>query len=445
MTEIRSEINSFEENIAREAVERALRLGADAARVTINKSTTDEVGTLNGEIEHVIHCLDRSLTLALFIGGRYGTFSTNRLESSELEKFISGGIDITTMFQEDSCRALPEPEHKEKSALSGNELSLCDNAYPEITQVRRVELARRGMAWGASFPDYKLVSEECAYSNHYFDTLVLDSDGLYARHRETSFEYGADVTIEDSKGNLCSGYWWDASPRLSELKAEGCSARAIARAAAQIGSRKAASGTYRIVVDTECAARLVAPLLNALGGYALQQNNSFLRDSLGRKIFGDNVTIIDRCREAGATGSRLFDSEGVATQERAIIENGVVKMYFLNEYIARKLSCPGTVEDASRPTLLPTAEHLIAGIENGIRISGFNGGNSNSATGDFSYGIEGFMIRNGKIAEPVSEAVMTGNFVTLWNNMLAAGSDSRPCMSRQIPTLVFDKVEISGI
>lgn len=445
MTENRTEINSFEEKIAKEAIEIALRLGADAARVTINKSTMDELGTLNGEIEHVTHCLDRSLALAIFIGGRYGTFSTNRLESAELEKFISGGIDITTMLQEDACRALPAPERKEKSALRGDELSLCDDAYHELSQERRVELALRGMAWGDSFPGYKLVSEECAYSNHYFDSLILDSDGLYARHRETSFEYGADVTIEDSEGNLCSGYWWEASPRLSGLRADGCSARAIARAAAQIGARKAASGTYRVVVDTECASRLVTPLLNALGGYAIQQNNSFLRESLGRKIFGDNVTIIDRCREAGATGSRLFDSEGVATQERAIIEKGVVKMYFLNEYIARKLSCPGTVEDASRPTLLPTAEQLIAGVESGIRITGFNGGNSNSATGDFSYGIEGFMIRDGKVAEPVSELVMTGNFVTLWNNLLAAGSDSRPCMSRQIPTLVFDKVEISGI
>ncbi len=80
----------------------------------------------------------------------------------------------------------------------------------------------------------------------------------------------------------------------------------------------------------------------------------------------------------------------------------------------------------------------------GILVTGFNGGNSNSSTGDFSYGIEGFAFKDGKICHPVREMLVTGNFLTLWNNLLAAGCDARACSARQIPTLAFKNVDISS-
>lgn len=440
-----------EENIAREVLSKTLAAGATAARVTLNKGTMDEVGTLNGEIEHVTHCLDRSITLGVYIGGRYGTFSTNRFEEKELDEFIARAVDIAGMLQEDPCRGLPAPERKAKDALTGDELRLCDPAYGSVTAEDRVARALSDCSFGKEYEGWKIVSEECAYSDSLYDSLLLDSDGLYARHTETTFEYGADITIEDENGDKYSGYWWDAAPMLKDLHIAGCSGKAVARAAAQIGAVTAPTDTYRIVVDTECAAKLVTPLLNALAGHALQQNNSFLRDSLGKKMFSDHLTIVDSCRAEGQTGSRLFDSEGVATADRPIIENGVVKMYFINEYISRKMNVPGTVEDSTRAKVLPFPEanlsraDIVSLCGEGLLITGFNGGNCNSATGDFSYGVEGFLIKDGTIDAPVSELVITGNFLELWNNLFAAGSDARVCMSKLIPTLAFTNVEVSGL
>ena len=81
---------------------------------------------------------------------------------------------------------------------------------------------------------------------------------------------------------------------------------------------------------------------------------------------------------------------------------------------------------------------------NGILITGFNGGNSNSATGDFSFGIEGFAFKDGKIDHPVREMLVTGNLVDLWNGLIAVGDDARLCMSKLIPTLAFENVEFSA-
>ena len=80
----------------------------------------------------------------------------------------------------------------------------------------------------------------------------------------------------------------------------------------------------------------------------------------------------------------------------------------------------------------------------GILVTDFNGGNCNSATGDFSYGVSGFLFENGKITSPIDSMLITGNMTDLWNNLLAAGSDPVPGMSRQVPTLAFRDVTFNA-
>lgn len=80
----------------------------------------------------------------------------------------------------------------------------------------------------------------------------------------------------------------------------------------------------------------------------------------------------------------------------------------------------------------------------GILVTDFNGGNCNSATGDFSYGVSGFLFENGKITTPIDSMLITGNMTDLWSNLLAAGSDPVPGMSRQVPTLAFRDVTFNA-
>lgn len=80
----------------------------------------------------------------------------------------------------------------------------------------------------------------------------------------------------------------------------------------------------------------------------------------------------------------------------------------------------------------------------GILVTDFNGGNCNSATGDFSYGVSGFLFENGKITSPIDSMLITGNMTDLWSNLLAAGTDPVPGMSRQVPTLAFRDVTFNA-
>ncbi len=455
MEEITGMLTQEEIRTAEICVEKALRLGASKARVTLSKSLMELFGTLDGQLDKVSHCLDRSMSVCLFVDGKYGTFSTNRLVESELEDFLKKSIATVRMLAEDPCRDLPDPARTAKDAITGKELDLYDPSYPALTSSERLKMAMEASV----FEQHKaegLISEEGEYSDSIFDTLTLDSNGLKCRHTETSFEYGVEITVKDAEGNRYSGYWWDSTPRISDLKISTCCETAYQRAMAQIGPKGIPSGKYNMVVDSENSSRLVTPLTSALGAFALQQKNSFLLDTLGKKVFPEWMTLVDKPLTKGQTGSRLFDSEGVASRETPVIEKGVVKEYFVNTYMSNKMGIAPTIEDVMRPVLEPCVapgllkpprmdkDGIMALVGDGILVTGFNGGNSNSATGDFSFGVEGFLFKDGRIVHPVREILITGNLKTLWNNLLAAGDDARTCKSKIIPTLAFKEVDFSA-
>lgn len=433
--------------LAQHCLNFALEQGADKVRITLSKSLMNLIGLLNGEVDKTAHALDCSLQIQLFADGRYGAFSSNRLEREGLENFIREAIGTVKMLEADACRDLPLPKRLAQDAVSGRELNLYDPDYEELTAEQRRDIALASMDWNNPCP--QRISEEGEYSDSVFDSVTLDSQGLFARHTETSFEIGYEVTIKDERGNHLSSYWWDASPRLKDLKWKGCAQTACQRALAQVGPRELPGGKYNVVIDSECASKVLTPVLSALGGFSLQQKNSFLTDSLGKKLFPDTLTILDCPRTAGDTGCRLFDSEGVATREMPIIEKGVVKTYFMNTYIAAKMEMEPTIEDATRVVLQPlggcsTLEDLLQRVGQGILVTGFNGGNSNPATGNFSYGIEGFYFENGHIVHPVREMLITGNFLGLWGGLLASADDARSCLSKRIPSLAFQNVDVSA-
>lgn len=430
--------------LVRESLDMARQAGAEKARATLCRSEEDLVATLNGEVDRVTHCVDSSLSFALFADGRFGSFSTNKLDPASLRDFLESSVKTVRTISKDECRDLPDPRRCCSKAITGDELGLTDCRRESMTPEERIR-----MALDASVYRDGILSEEGEYSDSVYKTVVMDTDGVLCLHSETSFDYGVEITIEED-GEKCSGYWWDSASHLDALDARSCGEKALARSRAQVGSDAVPGGRYNMVVDSEVASKMVSPVLRALNAFSIQQNNSFLVDSLGKRPFPEGLTIMDLPHIKGQTCSKLFDSEGVATAETPIIRSGEVCEYFVNTYMSRKLGIAPTVEEATRPKVLPWPESGLGRSEilkicgNGILVTDFNGGNSNPVTGDFSYGIEGFLFENGKVSRPVSGMLVTGNFLSLWKKLIAAGDDARDCMSKLIPTLAFADVDFSG-
>ncbi len=466
-------ISQEELQLARFALSECLAAGAQGARISLGKTIMSTVGVRDGSLDKVADCLDRSIAFALFVDGRFGTYSTNKLGREDLSHFIGECVAMTRLLAPDPLRSLPESARCCTSARTGLELDLHDPAFEQAlipsvqemvpgngsserpcAEASQVSSERPCAEAGRGSGGYRLTSFESEFSKSESDLLVLDTQGLECRHLETSFEYYAEATIEDRSGAKYNSYWWDSSTRSGSIDPAAVNRIALERAVMQMHPKSIHGGKYTMVVEPEAAARLLSPVLAALGGYNLQQGNSFLADSVGKRIFCEGLNVVDEPFRKGEAGSRLFCSDGTAVQSGPIIENGCVRKYFLNDYMARKMSLEPTCEEAVRPHLLPwcpagcelpvDTASMLALCGEGVLVTGFNGGNSNVATGDFSFGVEGFRFENGRIVHPVKGMLITGNLVELWNSLHAAGTDIRPAMSKLIPTLAFANVEFNA-
>lgn len=459
-------ITEEEKALADSSIDMALEAGASAVQVTLDKAKTEIIALLDGEIDNIRQTGDRALTFKVFADGKYGVFSTNRLEAESVRELLKMAVENVRLLAQDKFRRLPDKDETAKDAIHGDEMELCWDGYDSVTAEQRLDMAKRVSVFNefsteSPDRDWKLVSEEVEYNNTLTDTYLTSSDRIGCRQIETSFEVSSNVTVEDKEGNKYSGLWWDYSISPEKVLASDCGHKAVMQAAGQIGQVNVNGGKYRMVVSRRVSGRLVQPVLNALSGRAIQQKSSFLTDTLDKKIFSGGLTILDRPREKGKSGSILFDGEGRACLDRDIIVNGVVKEYFINTYMSGKLGMPATSDGANRPVVQPfVSKELGAGgnidltllqeadvlalCGSGILVTDFNGGNCNSATGDFSYGVEGFLFENGGIKAPVSGMLITGNMKELWSNLLVAASDPMDGFSRQVPTLAFDDVTFSA-
>ena len=263
-----------------------------------------------------------------------------------------------------------------------------------------------------------------------------------------SFSLVASVSIKGEGDARPESYWFDSSLYYDKLIKEGLGTKALERVMRKLGQKKVASGKYQMVVDNMNSSRLLSPVIDALYGSSIQQKNSFLLDKIDQKVLGDKLTVIDEPHMVGTSGARYFDGEGVATKRMPVFENGILKTYYIDTYSANKMNMRQTIASPSILTMQmgnKDTDGLIASVDRGILVTGFNGGNSNSTTGDFSYGVEGFLIEKGKLTQPISEMNATGNMISLWSNLAEVGNDPRTFSSWRVPSLIFDGVDFSGL
>jgi PmbA protein len=431
--------------LAQWSMDFALINGCQAARVNLYSGSNTAFSLRDGKMDELQQASQNGLSLSLFVDGRYGNFSTNRLDRKELESFIKNGIDSTRYLAKDEARVLPDPSRYYKGGMP--DLQQLDPAFDAVQPDEKVALAKAA-ADEVLGKDARIISVESGYSDGTSFSYRLASNGFEGESQRSWFSLSVSVSIKGEGEARPSDYWYDSAIFYDKLVKQGIGQTALERVLRKLGQKKIASGKYTMVVDPENAGRLVSPLMNAIDGSALQQKNSFLLDKLNGKVGSDKLILTDEPHLIRSSGARYFDGEGVATRRRSVFDKGVLKTYYIDTYNAKKMEVEPTVSGASLLVLQPgskTLEELIAGVDKGILVTGFNGGNSSSSTGDFSFGIEGFLIEKGKLSTPVSEMNVTGNMITLWQSLVEVGNDPRLFSSWRIPSLVFDAVDFSGL
>ena len=432
-------------DLARWALKFALEKACSDVRISISSGTNNSFEYRDTQLDKLEQSSENSMTIQLFVEGRYASYSTNRMDKKELELFITKGIEAARFLEKDEFRKLPDPDRYYKG--DGKGLDTYDSAFDKVSVDDKIALLKAANAevFGS---DTRLISISSGYGDGTNNSYMITSNGFEGESATTYYSLSSETAMRGEGDARPSSYWYDSAIFWDSLQKTGICKTAYERTLRKLGQEKIESGVFPMLVDNTQITRLLSPLMAALNGNSIQQKNSFLIGKLGETIVSDKLTLVDDPHIPQARGARWYDMEGVATKKRNVIEDGILKMYFIDTYYGAKMNMEPTIQSPSVLTCPlgdKNFDQLLASMEKGIWVTGFNGGNSNSTTGDFSFGIEGFLVEAGKIVKPVNEMNITGNLLTLWKNIIEIGNDPRLTSSWRIPSMIFNDVNFSGI
>ena len=431
-------------DIAQWAMQYTLSKGCSDVRVSVYARSNNSFEYRDTQLDKLEQSSESGMYFELFVDGRYASYSTNRLDKKELERYIANGVEATRFLAKDEFRKLPSPALYYKG--DGKGLDMYDNDVDKVSVDDKLALIKNTTA-EVYDTDPRLISVTAGYNDGTSDSYMVASNGFEGEASTTFFSLSAGTVMKGDGDERPSSYWNDSSIFWDKLQKTGIGKTAYERTVRKLGQEKIISGIYPMLLDNTQSSRLLMPILSALNGNSIQQKNSFLIDKIGESIASEKFTLIDDPHIPQARGARWFDSEGIATVRRTVIDRGILRTYYIDTYSGAKMNMEPTVQSPSVLTCglgSKNFDQLLASMDRGIWVTDFNGGNSNSTTGDFSFGIEGFLVENGKTVKPLNEMNITGNLLTLWKSVIETGNDPRLISSWRLPSILFDKVNFSG-
>jgi len=421
-------------DLAAWAIETAKKAGAAASRVSINRDRSVEISYREHKPENIKEASKRGLNIEMYVDGRYSSQSTSDLRKESLQKFISEAVVTTRLLAEDVYRMLPDPKYYQ--GRSSRDLGVNDPAYKNYSPEDRHHIAQAVEESCLKTGGSKVISVTAEVQDGFSESVMLTSNGFDGYQSGTYYVAGASMTAQDEGDRRPNGYHFVVSVKRKDLPA-----------AEAIGA-EAAKQSLPVIIRNQDVPRWMGGLLSAMYGANIQQKRSFLADKKGSKIASDKLTLIDDPLLFGGLGSQLYDGDGLTAQRRVMIENGVLKEFFVDWYYSRKLGWEPTTGGPSN-LIVPPGNRSVAAIMKdlgrGILITGFIGGNSNSTTGDASVGIIGKLFENGEPVQSIAEMNIADNHLKFWEKLVEVADDPYPYSSRRTPSLVFQDVVVSGV
>jgi PmbA protein len=438
-------------SLASDAVARARKFGATSADAIAADRRSTGLSIREGVIEELEQSESREVGLRVFAGASSAVISGSILDGKGLDRLAEMAVAMAKAAPPDADSGLAP---RDRLARTVPELDLVSASLPGTDTLKRMALDAEGAARAV-----KGVSKSGGASASRSDRSIAlaTSEGFARGYRRT----GVSISVSAIAGEgtaMERDYDYSSAIHFGDLKTPGeIGASAGARAVKRIDARKAKSQAVPVVYDKRVASGIVGHFLSAISGDSVVRGTSFLREKMGQQVLSGGIAIVDDPLKPRGLGSRPFDAEGLASEEIALAEAGVLMSWLLDLRSARKLGLnpngrasrglsnpPGP--SATNVYLKPgnvSPEALIGGIQNGLYVTELIGMGVNMVTGDYSRGASGFWIENGALAYPVSEITIAGNLKDMFMHMTPA-NDLEFKSSVNAPTLLVEGLTIAG-
>jgi len=444
--------------IAKDIIELAQKYGAEQVSVSLANSTSFQVDVREKKIESLQESGSSGIHLTVSKNKRRSTVSSNDLRIETLAPLILSTLQALPFMGEDEFYSLPDP--KLQGRAPGN-LEFLDPDFDKLCSEEKIKIAL-DLEQLSLKSDKRLRTDQSFYSDSISYMVHADSNGFLEGETKTLFSLGVSMIADDTEsttnvtsnstnvGRKQTDGWYSAARFHKNLTpSQEIVDQACRRTLRKLGAIKPASQEVPVVFSSEMAQSFLGKIASALMGENLFRKQSFLSNKLNESIADSKINLIDDPLLPGKLGSRHFDSEGVEAKPLVLIENGVLKNYMLSTYSANKLGMISNGHSGGISNLILKLgdypeEELIASVKNGLYLTFMSGQGANIVTGDFSRGAQGIWIRDGKLAEPVSEFTIAGTFSEMLMNLRMIGSEVDERSSILTPAFKIDKMALSG-
>ena len=433
-------------------IEAARKAGADAADAAAFNAASVSVAWRLGELEKLERSESCDLGLRVFVGKQQATVSSTDFKPETLKEVVDRAVAMAKAAPEDPYCGLAEPE---RIAVDPPAIDICDGLEPDTQAL--IDDAREAEDAARSVPG--VTNSEGSEAGWSRAEIAMAATNGFARTYATSSHSLAASVLAGEGLEMERDYDFTTAVYRSDLEAPAAIGRnAGERAVKRLNAAKVETQQVPVVYDPRVAGGLVRHAASGINGAAIARGTSFLKDSMGERIFPEGVAVVDDPHRVRGLRSKPFDGEGLPNARRVLFENGLLKTWILDLASARQLGLQSTGH-AARGTATPpspaatnlymeagsqTPEELLGDIKNGFYVTELIGMGVNIVTGDYSRGASGFWIENGEITRPVSEMTIAGNL----KNMFAALTPANDLAFRfgvDAPTIRIDGMTVAGV
>ena len=427
--------------------------GLESADLSLSETSSLAASIYHGEIDSFTNNTAFELVARGIYKGKMGSISVDNVDKKSPEFLVNEIKRSASIIEsEDPVFMFKGSEKYHKKNVSKN-VDFTENIQEKVGIL--LEIEKKLKAYDKRINEVVSVGYH-ASRNVYKKT---NSYGLKLSQKMNGYSYFAEVTAKQGE-EIRTGYDVFASIDGDEFKIDKFVESVAKDALSKLGSVQCDSKKYPVVLNQDCVATLLSFLIGSLNAEDVQKHTSLLEGKLGQQVFSKKLTVIENPLEKNMF-FKYFDDEGVATNKKYLFNKGVVSTYLHTLQTAAKDGVEPTgngygvgtkaTADVGYVTVKPgkkSEEELISSIKEGVYLTELTGLHSgvNPHSGNFSVQCAGFMIREGKKAEPLALITVADNLINVFKNIKGVANNSKLVIFNQMtcPSIYVGKLAISG-
>ncbi|WP_162654070.1 TldD/PmbA family protein [Lentilitoribacter sp. Alg239-R112] len=434
---------------AEKLIDAARKAGADKADAVVVRGRSSSVSVRMGKVENTNAAESDDFSLRVFVGSKVASIGAG--QGGDDNELATRAVAMAKVSPEDPYVGLADKDDLVKDV---EDLDLVDDHQVLSEELTDVALSMEAAAMGVKGVANSLGS---GASSGMGGLVLATSEGFSGSYMVTNFARSVSVLAGEGTA-MERDYDFDSRLFYADLdRPEDIGLSAAERAVKRLNPRKVpTSSDMTIVFDPRVSRGIFGHLISAINGGSIARKTSFLRDLMDEQVMAGAITIIDDPKIKRRSSSRPFDGEGVDGQKMTMIENGVLRNWYLSTSIANELGLKtngrgarsGTGIGAASTNVIVSkgqqnAKDLIGSVKNGLYVTEVIGQGVNMVTGEYSRGASGFWIENGELTFPVSEITIASNLKDMFKRIVLA-DDIDPKYSIAAPTIAIEGMTIAG-